>query len=106
MMKNFQKLALGLLVMVFAIGFSAFTEIKKVDAGDIYVQSTSGDWKRINPLEFDDQNCVNNSEAPCYYVQSMSDPNDHGETLTQEDIDRIGGFQASDKEGLYIEPVK
>ena len=59
-MKNFQKLALGLLVGALAIGFSAFTTPKRVNS-NFYVYTSS------SHLQADIQN-INN------YAASAADP--------------------------------
>lgn len=53
-MKNFQKFALGLMVAIMAIGFSAFTSKNVKVAGTYYYnQATPQNWSPSNALPSD-----------------------------------------------------
>ena len=102
-MKNFKKLAFGLLVMGLAFTGSAFTNAYPVEAGDVYVQTDTDEYTKISFSEYLSSNCQNSTPRQCAFRQSTSDNVDHGDTLTSAQIAAITTITAlgSDR-GIYL----
>ena len=104
-MKNFKNIAFGLMVGALAIGFSAFTNIKKVAAGDQYGNTSNGQYTAIT--NYDPGNCQNVASQPTcgYEVTSAGATHVTGSfTASQAVTFQSNGWiqpLSSDK-GLYI----
>lgn len=100
-LNNAKRLALGLLVAVFAIGFSAFKSSTTKVPAVAYVQTGIDEYSQIPWSSYNDTLCENVSEKPCAFVQDEADTNDHGMTLTETEARAIATLQASAEEGIY-----
>jgi len=69
-MKNFKKIAFGLLVGAMAIGFSSFTNASKKAAGDVYAETSNGQYTLING--YNPANCQNTTSNVCAYEVTTS----------------------------------
>ncbi|RZK48494.1 MAG: hypothetical protein EOO99_10185 [Pedobacter sp.] len=107
-MKNLKNIGLGLATLFFAFSIvfsmSSFKG-EKVEEGDIYVQTESDLWIKVDPNVFEEFDCLNSSNKPCNYVQ-MNDDTDHGPELTSEQIENIPSLEPSTTRGLYVGPTK
>ncbi|MDB5122415.1 MAG: hypothetical protein JWP94_544 [Mucilaginibacter sp.] len=75
-MKNFKKIALGLMVGAMAIGFSAFSNVTPNQLNTYYPVQTTGSnfsWQQVNP---NDYGCVSGTAA-CSGYQSTTPPADN-----------------------------
>lgn len=101
-MRNFKKMALGLLIAVLAVGFSAFKSVtKKVDPDWVYVQTDDDEYTRISFATYIEGYCEDESEKPCAFIQD-NDETDHGETLSYAAAQGISSLTPTESEGLYV----
>ena len=97
-------MALGLLVAVTAVGFSAFTSVTKRVPSWVYVQTGIDQYDRIPFTEYSQSNCEDQSEKPCSFIQDETDMSDHGNTLTEAQARAIATLDESPLQGLYVAP--
>jgi len=100
-LNNAKRVALSLLVAVFAIGFSAFKSSTTKVPAVAYVQTGINEYSQIPWSSYNDGLCQNISDKPCAFVQDEADTNNHGTTLTETEARAIATLQASPEEGMY-----
>jgi len=66
-MKNFKHLALGLMVGALAIGFSSFTNARKLSAGDEYGNTGVGGNYDILTSAYNSASCTQMPNIQCAY---------------------------------------
>ena len=85
-MKNFKKIAFGLLVGALAIGFSSFTTGAKRSAGDVFVnEANDGSYTKLS-VSYDPSNCSSASRPCAYSVTAAGASHISGGTLTSAQI--------------------
>ncbi len=98
-MKNFQKLALGILVGALAIGFSAFTgttKAEKTTASVFYILTSSNQYQKYTGGQPSEDGCEDTANHNCV----IGFDSDQGSTIDANALPSTPTYQSSTK-GLW-----